>query len=92
MSQTNYLYLSIALGILVIIFATLYFTQPEPTIGDIYEGATQNVMTCNESLTEWKEEYATVASSTEKQEALEAVLADCQRELEESKNTLSDSE
>ncbi len=75
--ENKYKYLSIVLAIIAIVFAVLYFTKPEPSVGDIYQGISTDVQKCSDKVAEWKNTYGTQASSTEKQAALDEILKDC---------------
>ena len=89
MDQVNtYKYLSIVLAITALVFAYLYFTKPPPTLSGVYENIGNDLESCSEGLASWKEDYGSEASSTAKQAALDAVLADCQAGLSESKDSL----
>lgn len=85
---TTYKYVSIALAIIALVFAFLYFTKPEATVGDIYESVGGNVTACNDALADWEATYGAQASSTEKQNALEDAIADCTEELTEGEGRL----
>ena len=91
MQQNNtYKYLTFIFAIVAIVFAALYFTKPESTIEDIYTDATTNLAECQDDLAAWQEQYGATASSTEKQEALDDILADCQDVLEDTSSTISE--
>lgn len=91
MQQNNtYKYLTFIFAIVALVFAVLYFTKPEPTAQEIYGDATANLETCNKDLADWQTKYGATASSTEKQEALDDILEDCQDILEDTSDTLTD--
>lgn len=90
MSQTNYKYATIILAILVIVFAYLYFTKPDATIQNVNESVSSNLQACSERLAEWDEEYGSAPASSEKQDALNEVLEDCQGELGQGSDTLAE--
>jgi hypothetical protein len=89
MTEVNkYKYLSLVLGIIALLFAFLYFNQPDPTVGEVYENVETTVSDCSAEITQWQMDYKDTASSTEKQEALDAILENCQTDLEKSNTVL----
>lgn len=89
MKPVHYKYLSIALAVIALTLAFLYFSRPEPTISDINENLGDRVQGCTEDVAAWKEKYDGQASSTEKETALQTVLAKCQEELAKGKKTIT---
>ncbi len=77
MQNDKYKYLSIALGIIAIVFVYLYFTKPEPNAGDLYQSVSDKVAECSKDIADWKTKYSAVASSSEKQSDLSKILKNC---------------
>ncbi len=90
MDKPNYKYLSIALGVIALIFAVLYFNKPEPSVGDVYQNVSDRVSDCSKRVASWNEKYGNQASSTDKQNALDDILEDCQEDIKGSGEDLSE--
>jgi len=83
MEQPNntYKYLSIALAIIAIIFAVLYFTKQSQPVSDTYKDISSDVKDCQEQIANWQKVNGTVATATTSQAArseLEGILSKCQ--------------
>lgn len=87
-TDNTYKYLSLVLGLIAIVFAYLYFSQAEPTVSDVYENVGSNLQTCSDEITKWQTDYANEATSTEKQEALDDILKNCNDGLKKNNELL----
>ncbi len=90
MQGINYKYVSIILGLLVVLFAALYFSKPDPSVGDVYQSASDHVKACSDKIAAWNQKYATVASSSDKSSDFANIVKDCQEELKGSHQDLSE--
>lgn len=80
MEQNNtYKYLSIALAVIAIIFAILYFTKTTQPATDSIGDASTNIETCRNSIATWRQANSNQATTTEQGRAdLMAILEDCE--------------
>lgn len=91
-NEKKYQYLSLALGVLALIFAVLYFTKDSTmSVSEIVASFGTDLESCKQQIEQWQQENITAETqevSEEAREELNALLEECTDTIEQNQNRL----